>query len=310
LNALVILPAHNESMALGATINKIRAELPNASFWVVDNSSSDETTKVALENGAKVLFEPKIGKGFALRQAFARIEKKYDVIFMVDADDTYMFDSLSVAADLVVKKNFDMVVGNRITSSHLNKERNDAFRRGHIHGNALLSKLFWFLFRVKIQDTLSGWRAMSPGFVGSFSGGVGGFEIEAELNAHAFLISAAVTNVDVGYIGRAIGSHSKLRTYSDGWRILKRQTALFFLERPRIAYGIVSIPWILLSMLLIRNVLVSYFELGAIPNFPSLIAGVGCFISGVLLFIGGMVLENTRAIRVQIARYKFAEFSK
>ncbi len=310
MNALVILPAHNESMALGATINKIRAELPNASFWVVDNSSSDETTKVALENGAKVLFEPKIGKGFALRQAFARIEKKYDVIFMVDADDTYMFDSLSVAADLVVKKNFDMVVGNRITSSHLNKERNDAFRRGHIHGNALLSKLFWFLFRVKIQDTLSGWRAMSPGFVGSFSGGVGGFEIEAELNAHAFLISAAVTNVDVGYIGRAIGSHSKLRTYSDGWRILKRQTALFFLERPRIAYGIVSIPWILLSMLLIRNVLVSYFELGAIPNFPSLIAGVGCFISGVLLFIGGMVLENTRAIRVQIARYKFAEFSK
>lgn len=297
-------------MALGATINRIRAELPNASFWVVDNSSSDETTKVALENGAKVLFEPKIGKGFALRQAFARIEKKYDVIFMVDADDTYMFDSLSVAVHLVVEKNFDMVVGNRITTSHLNKERNDAFRRGHIHGNALLSKLFWFLFRVKIQDTLSGWRAMSPGFVGSFSGGVGGFEIEAELNAHAFLISAAVTNVDVSYIGRAIGSHSKLRTYSDGWRILKRQTALFFLERPRIAYGIVSVPWILLSMLLIRNVLVSYFELGAIPNFPSLIAGVGCFISGVLLFIGGMVLENTRAIRVQIARYKFAEFSK
>jgi glycosyltransferase involved in cell wall biosynthesis len=308
LNVLVVLPAHNEALTVGDTIRRIRLEIPDATFWVVDNSSSDATRMVALENGARVLFEPKVGKGFAVQQAFMRVKRDFDLVFMVDADDTYMFDQLKMAANLVFDKKFDMVVGNRVTSSDLHVQRTHAFRKGHAHGNFLLSKLFWFLFGIRIKDTLSGWRVMSPGFVGSFSGGVGGFEIETELNAHAFLTSAAVTNVDVKYVGRTVGSHSKLRTYSDGWRILRRQFSLFFLERPRIAYGVVSLPWIIASIFLIRNVLISYFQLGLIPNFPSLIAGVGCFISGILLLIAGVILENTRAIRVQAAKYKFFEY--
>lgn len=308
MKILALIPCHNEGLSIGLTITEIRSVFPDIEIWVVDNGSTDDTGVIAAELGARVIKCPTLGKGYAIRLAFSKVDSQYDVIFMVDGDHTYSIDNLDLAVKAIAKDGFDMVVGTRVEEWD-GTAREKHYRRGHTRGNALLTGIFKALFGIEIKDTLSGWRCFSPGFVRSFPGGASGFELETELNAHIFLIKGAVKSIDVGYRGRIEGATSKLHTIKDGTKILRRLLFLFRTERPLIAYTGLGIPWLILSLILIRNVLESYFRLNLIPNFPSLIAGVGSFIASVLLWTTGMLLANQRITRASIARYAYAEKS-
>jgi len=311
LKILVILPCHNEAASISQTIEDVRHNIPSADIWVVDNVSTDETVEIARRLDVVVFSEPVLGKGFAIRNAFSRVGPgEYDAIFMTDGDDTYSLGNFNTALKMIIKDGFDMVIGERIPQKFDSDSRRVPFRRGHQLGNILLSKVHEILFGIKIQDTLSGWRLMSPAFVGSFSGGATGFEIESELNAHCYTLKCKCGSVPVKYVGRKLGSDSKLNTYSDGLRILRRLLSLFRSERPLVAYILLSLPWLVGSLFLIRNVLANYFELHLIPNFPSLIAGVSGLTIAILLFVTGVLLENVRLQRVQAARFQFAKFAK
>jgi glycosyltransferase involved in cell wall biosynthesis len=301
-----IIPCLNEELSISRTIKGIRETGLAVDIYVVDNGSTDNTVAVAESSGALVIREPQRGKGFAIRKAFSTIANGYDVFFMVDGDDTYGVDTLPEAVRLVVIEGYDLVVGKRSLKNSVNELRKKEFKFGHSIGNWLLSGTFKTLFRIPISDTLSGWRVMSPGYVRSFSGGASGFDIEAELNAHCYTIKAAVAEVSVTYQGRMQDSHSKLNTYKDGWIILRRNVRLYRSERPLIAYSILALPWALLSSVLLYRVLDTYQEIGTVPRFPSLIAGVGLFIVACNLWVTGMILEKTRQIRVAIARSLFA----
>jgi glycosyltransferase involved in cell wall biosynthesis len=304
---LALIPCHNEELSIGLTITEIRSVIPDIEIWVIDNGSTDNTGVLAKELGARVIKCPTLGKGYAIRLAFSKVGSRFDAIFMVDGDHTYSIKNLNLAVDAIVHEGFDMVVGTRMQEEFSSSTRGKHYRRGHNKGNIVLTKMFKALFGLEIKDTLSGWRCFSPGFVRSFPGGASGFELETELNAHIFLIKGAFKSLDVGYRGRVEGTTSKLHTVKDGAKILRRLLFLFRTERPLIAYTALGIPWLILSLILIRNVLENYFRLGLIPNFPSLIAGVGSFIASVLLWTTGMLLANQRITRASIARHQYAE---
>jgi glycosyltransferase involved in cell wall biosynthesis len=303
LKALAIVPCHNEALSISGTIEEIRLFAQDIEIWVIDNNSADATGSIAKSLGARVLHCPTVGKGYAVRQAFAAVTEDFDVIFMVDGDHTYDVANIQSAFDSVITDGYDMVIGRRIHSNQAQGDRDSPYRAGHTIGNKALSLLFKCLFKIDIPDTLSGWRCFSPGFVRSFTGGASGFELETELNAHLFLIKGSVKSINVGYKGRIEGSHSKLNTYSDGIRILRRILFLFRTERPMMAYTLLGIPWFVLSTILIRNVLETYFNTKTIPNFPSLIAGVGSFLASILLWTTGLILSNQRISRAALARY-------
>jgi glycosyltransferase involved in cell wall biosynthesis len=303
LKALAIVPCYNEALSISATIEEIRLFAQDIEIWVIDNNSADATGSTAKSLGARVLHCPTVGKGYAVRQAFAAVTEDFDVIFMVDGDHTYDVANIQSAFDSVITDGYDMVIGRRIYSNEAQGDRDAPYRAGHATGNKALSLLFKCLFKIDIPDTLSGWRCFSPGFVRSFTGGASGFELETELNAHLFLIKGSVKSINVGYKGRIEGSHSKLNTYSDGIRILRRILFLFRTERPMMAYTWLGTPWFVLSMILIRNVLETYFNTKTIPNFPSLIAGVGSFLASILLWTTGLILSNQRISRAALARY-------
>jgi glycosyltransferase involved in cell wall biosynthesis len=301
----VILPCYNEEISIKSSISQVMQHIQQADIFVIDNGSTDSTAGEALSLGVTVLHEPQRGKGFAVRRAFSQLNSDYDVFFMVDGDATYGLEQAVAALELVTTSGFDMVVGTRVPIIDSQDQRHEHFRIGHEFGNRILSKLFRSLFRLEITDTLSGWRVMSKGFVKSFSGGASGFEIEAELNAHAFLISAAVTEIPVSYKGRMNGSASKLNTYKDGLRIFFSILKYFRNERPMIAFTLLSIPWMAISLALIYRVVSNYLVTKLVPNFPSLIAGVGAFIIACNFLVTGMVLERIRLQRASIARLAF-----
>ena len=83
----VLVPCFNEETAIGKVIADFRAALPEATIYVYDNNSSDETIGVARRAGAIVRSEALQGKGNVVRRMFADIEA--DVYVMSDGDATY-----------------------------------------------------------------------------------------------------------------------------------------------------------------------------------------------------------------------------
>lgn len=301
----VIIPCFNEEKSIVQTIDEIRDSSNQVSkIIVVDNASKDRTAVWARKAGAVVVHEPLQGKGFAFRRGLTELDPDCSAVFLIDGDSTYGIDQLDEAARLVTSGGYDMIVGERISSA-------DAalYRFGHRTGNRIFTRAHNFLFSMQITDSLSGWRLMSRGFAVSFSAGASKFELETELNAHAYHLSASVTSVEVKYRRRPEGSHSKLNTYRDGLKILRRNTNLWRSERPFLAYSVLSLPWFVFSTLLFARVLAGYLETGLVPKFPSLIVSMGAFVIGANLWIAGIILERTNLQRVALARYIYLQES-
>jgi glycosyltransferase involved in cell wall biosynthesis len=304
---LVILPTLNEALSISETVRSIRNEVPNCDILVVDNGSTDDTVKIASEMGLRVAHEPNRGKGYAIRRGLSHVENRHQAIFMVDADDTYSLTEIRNALNLVLEQGYDMVVGNRVVRDK-NNTRSPEFKRGHRIGNLSFTVLGNLIHTVGIKDSLSGWRMMSKGFARSFPGGATGFEIEAELNGHADLLKCAIANLDVAYRGRVNGSSSKLRTYKDGFKILRRNIQIFKNDQPFKAFTILWFPTLLLSIYLTQRAVGGYLRTGLVEQLPSLIAGVtGLTIAG-LLWVTGMNLERSKQIRSILARYEYNRY--
>lgn len=295
----VIVPCHNEEKTIGDVVAGFSAALPGASVVVADNNCTDGTAAVATAHGAQVITESRPGKGFAVRRLLADIEA--DCYVMIDGDATYDAASAPQMVELVLDQGIDMVNGARQTVG----EESEAYRPGHTLGNTVLTWIFQRLFGLQIQDTLSGYRVMSRRFVKSFPTGAEGFEIEAELNAHAATLGVPIAEVQTPYYSRPEGSESKLNTYRDGVRILRRNLRLFRDARPSLAFFLLSLPWLIIAGVLLAIAFAEYFSTGIVTRFPSLIFGVGALVVGALIIITGLILERVARNRVEASRLAY-----
>jgi glycosyltransferase involved in cell wall biosynthesis len=302
---VVLIPALDEEFAISQTIYSVKSHLPESQIIVIDNGSVDRTVAVATDSGALVLREPRKGKGFAIRRGFQSLPNDCRVVVMLDGDDTYSCTNIMDAIGLIEQQGYDMVVGTRIPTTKFEHGRKPIFRKSHSLGNLLISLLSKALHPSGIQDSLSGYRVMSNSFVKSFPGGATGFEIEAELNAHSYLISSAVANIDIEYRGRGELSASKLKTYRDGYKIIRINFALFRNNRPQLAFTLFATPWFAVGVFYSLRALFRFFETGLVLQFPSFIAGVTALTISALLFTTGMILERIKLARVDLARFMY-----
>jgi hypothetical protein len=158
------------------------------------------------------------------------------------------------------------------------------------------------------MDTLSGYRVMSRRFVKTFPSASTGFEVETDINVHASVIGSPLQEMPSMYVGRVGGSVSKLKTYRDGIRILRRNLQLFRDGRPAVAFFMLGLPWLFLSAGLMTYVFDYYFRTGLVANFPSLIAGVGCFLVFLNLWISGLVLARISRNRDEAVRLTYLTY--
>jgi len=218
-----------EELAIRQVVRDFGRVHPQATIYVYDNNSGDQTREVAAEAGAVVRLEPLQGKGNVVRRMFADIEA--DVYVLVDGDGTYCADSAPGMVQTLLDNQLDMVSGRRVS------EIKDAYRQGHQVGNMLLTSLASAIFGKRFNDMLSGYRVFSRRLVKTFPALATGFEIETELTVHTLELRMPTAEVDTPYKGRPEGSMSKLRTYRDGWRILITITHLIKEERPLQFFG-------------------------------------------------------------------------
>ncbi len=137
--------------------------------------------------------------------------------------------------------------------------------------------------------------------------GASKFELETELNAHAFHLNTVVKNSEVTYRARPTGSHSKLRTYYDGFKILGRNLSLWFTERPLRAFLSLALPLYFLSIIFFVRAALPFIETGLVPNLPSLVASFGVLLLAAVLSIAGIVLDRTNVLRRALSRYIYMQ---
>ncbi len=280
----VLVPCYNEAVAVAKVVKDFRGALPDATIFVFDNNSTDNTAKAARAAGAEVFQEKHQGKGFVVRRMFTDIEA--DIYVLVDGDATYDAHSASAMIERLLTDRLDMVVANRIDSEQA------AYRAGHRTGNMLLTGFVAWVFGPTFTDMLSGYRVFSRRFVKSFPVLSGGFEIETELTIHALELGLPAAEIDTPYYARPQGSASKLNTYRDGFRILRTILALYRAERPLMFFALIGMMLAIVSIVLTIPIFVTYLETGLVPRLPTAILSMGLMMLASLSAGIGLVLDT------------------
>jgi glycosyltransferase involved in cell wall biosynthesis len=297
----VLLPCFNEEAAIAATVAGFKAALPGATVYVYDNNSRDRTREVAAEAGAVVRSEKQQGKGNVDRRMVADVDA--DVYVMADGDLTYDPAAAPAMVDLLLAEQLDMVVGTR------RHQQKHAYRGGHVIGNRLFTGLLSGLFGRTFSDIFSGYRVFSSRYVKSFPVLSAGFEIETEISVHALELRMPVGEIETVYAARPEGSHSKLSTYGDGWRILKTIVNLYRVERPVLFYGGIGELLLLAAFLLAIPLIRTYLQTGLVPRFPTAILVTGMVIVAMLCVFAGLILDTVTRGRREVRRLAYLSHS-
>lgn len=298
----VLVPCYNEALTIIQVVNTFQTALPAAEIYVYDNRSTDETAIYAKSAGATVRYEAQPGKGNVVRRMFADIDA--DVYIMVDGDNTYEASAVRRLIKRLLNEQLDMVVGARQPAAN----NNTAYRPGHRGGNLFLTGVVQCLFGRRLKDMLSGYRVMSRRFVKSFPALSNGFETETELTIHALELNVPFVEEPTLFFARPDGSESKLKTFSDGWRILGTALLLFKEIRPFLFFGLHFIFLGLLSLALGLPLIKDYWETGLVPRFPTAILSASIMLLAFLSLTCGLILDSVARGRREIKRMRYLSY--
>lgn len=282
----VLIPCYNESQTIEKVVNDWKKELPEATIYVYDNNSSDNTAEIARNAGAVIRHEYQQGKGNVIRRMFREIDA--ECYLMIDGDDTYPAEYGREMVSKVLERGVDMVVGDRLSSTYFEENK----RPFHNLGNSLVRGTINRLFKSNIRDIMTGYRAFSYQFVKTFPVLSKGFEIETEMSIHAIDKNMLVENVIIDYRDRPEGSESKLNTYSDGFKVLMTIVRLYKNYKPMGFFGFLSAILVVIAAVMFIPVLITYIKTGLVPNFPTLIVSGFIALAAIQSFFAGLVLST------------------
>lgn len=290
----ILVPCYNEQATVSAVVEGFSNALPGAVIYVYDNNSDDGTAEFARQCGAVVRSEPRQGKGNVVRRMFSDIDA--DVYIMVDGDATY---DPAIAPRLVaeiVDRQLDFVNVRRISTEK------EAYRPGHAFGNRVLTATVSKIFGNHFDDMLSGYKAFSRRFVKSFPAVSSGFEIETEIVIHALELRAPSVEIAASYGSRPEGSTSKLRTFRDGWRIVRVIGRIVVEERPMTVFSLLAAGLLLAAILLGIPLVVAFLETGLVQRIPTAVIVMGLGVASLLSLMTGTILYFVTITRREVKR--------
>ena len=279
----VLIPCYNEEKTVARVVKDYKEAFPEAVVYVYDNNSVDNTVEEALKAGAVVRKEFKQGKGNVIRKMFKDIDA--ECYIMVDGDCTYK--PCKDMAEYILIDGYDMVIGDRLSSSYFEENK----RPFHGIGNRVVRWLVNKLFKVRINDIMTGSRAFSYGFAKTFPVLSKGFEVETEMSIHSAFHNLSIKEVQVDYKDRPEGSVSKLSTFSDGIKVISTIVRLFKEYKPMLFFGTISLVFFVASVVFGVPVFIDFFRTGLVDRLPTLVFTGVLFTTSQLLFVAGVILE-------------------
>lgn len=287
-NIAILIPCYNEAATIEKVMRDYKNVLPDATIYVYDNNSTDETAQIAEKMGGVVRREYRQGKGNVIRSMFHDIDA--DAYLMIDGDDTYPAEHAHEMVQLILEGKADMVIGDRLSSTYFEENK----RPFHNIGNVMVRYFINKLWRPKepIIDVMTGYRAFSRRFVKTFPILSEGFEIETEMTIHALDKNLLLKSIPVNYRDRPEGSVSKLNTYKDGAKVLMTIFNLFRDYKPLKFFGLIALLVFILATILFALVLDGYLETGLVAKFPTLFVSMMLYLASFLALVCGLILDT------------------
>jgi glycosyltransferase involved in cell wall biosynthesis len=287
MKVAVIVPCYNEEQTIGKVVADFRRELPDATIYVGDNNSTDRTAYLAESAGATVMPVYRQGKGAVARALFREVDA--DLYVMVDGDGTYPAGAVHQLMEPVRAGRADMAVGDRRAAGGYRKHNQ---RRFHTFGNALVTRSINLLFRCRLNDIMSGYRVCSRRFVRNLTIPSDGFELETGMILHALEKRFTVVEIPVEYHDRPPDSFSKLRTFGDGYRVLREILWVYKDAKPLVFFTTMSAVVMAVALAIGVPVVIEFMHTGLVLKFPRAILASGLAVIGALLLICGFILDT------------------
>ncbi len=217
----VIIPVYNEVTTLKKILDKVEAVDLNKEIILVDDSSSDGSTKLLKdlqkEHGYKVVYHKENqGKGAALRSGFEHATGDY--VIVQDADLEYEPQEYHVLLKELEKSDAEVVYGSRFMGNYRD------MATAHYWGNRFLTFLTNLLFGVKLTDMETCYKLVPRDLLQSIRIRSNRFNFEPEITAKILKSGYKIKEVPISYSGRQFSEGKKI-TWRDGiiavWTLVK-----------------------------------------------------------------------------------------
>jgi glycosyltransferase involved in cell wall biosynthesis len=203
----VVIPCHNEEEGVRAVIEQMPPVVDE--ILVVDNASTDRTSEVARELGARVVHEERKGYGRAYKTGFEKA--RGDIIVTMDGDGTYPPNSIPLLVQVLLTEKLDFMTARRWRSKQ-DKSKSPL----RLFGNAVLTSVTMVLFRRFLVDSQSGMWVFRRDALPNFQPTADTMALSQEIKILAFT-NPKVRCLEMPiYYGERVGE-SKLNLWRDGF---------------------------------------------------------------------------------------------
>ncbi|MBN2289843.1 MAG: glycosyltransferase family 2 protein [Candidatus Glassbacteria bacterium] len=161
---LAIIPAFNEAAGIAPIVRELSSQ--GLDVAVIDDCSTDRTSRLAAEAGAAVLEHPyNLGYGAALQTGYLyALQQGYRYVLQLDADGQHDPAEAGKLLEPVLAGSSDLVIGSRFLG---HSYRVPFFRRTGIRWFGLIARV---ITGHKLSDCTSGYQAMNAAVLGFYCG--------------------------------------------------------------------------------------------------------------------------------------------
>lgn len=156
---LIAIPAYNEDKAIPEVLDSIRPLYPNFDLVVIDDGSTDNTTRVCRDYAVYAITHLKnLGYGAAVNTAILyAYQNDYSYLFFVDADGQHDIHYLRDLSSQLIDGEADYVLGSRFL--HDTSHYKMPFLRKL--GKNLFSRIIRFFTGLSLTDPTSGFTGFN-----------------------------------------------------------------------------------------------------------------------------------------------------
>lgn len=207
----VVIPCLNEEKGLVELIPRLEGIADEV--LIVDNASTDNTAGIARSMGAKVVYEGRLGYGWAYQKGLPAATES--IIVTMDGDGTYPPEEIPGMIAILRSQNLDF-----INCSRFPLRNRKAMPTKNDYANRLTTAVTNLLFGIRIMDSQSGMWVIRKRILDKILPGSGNMEFSLEIKLNAIINNdVAFGEHHINYDPRGGGS-SKYRPVKDSLNII------------------------------------------------------------------------------------------
>ena len=276
------IPAYNEEKNIAPIITKLKKITD--SIIVCDDGSSDMTSKISQDLGARVVtHEKNMGYGAAIKSIFLEAKQiQPDILVTFDADGQHNVEDIEKVIVPIQKSTSDIVIGSRFLN-----EKNKEIPRYRKVGIKTITGLTNTLTGTKISDAQSGFRAYSKKTLEKITPSDEGMGVSTEILIKSSNLGLVIAEVPIKInYGGDTSTHDPV---SHGTSVILSTLKFTSIHNPLKFYGIPGIIFLILGLGFTAWTIQIYTVEQQIITNISLI-GIGCIVLGAILLMTAIIL--------------------